>query len=387
MRKVWLGANTLTYPEGGGHLWAYLNWALGFRAAGCAVVWLEHADPSLPEAELHRLLSSLKQRLQPYGFDRSIALCSETTQDLPDSLGADLIPLSRAKEADLFWNMAYGSWGPNLDRFRRTALLDIDPGLLQVWMAEGVAQIPAHDFYFTIGETVGQPEALFPDVGLRWIYTPPCVALEHWQVTPAPVEGAFTTISHWDVEKEWFTYGNETFRNDKRTGFLPYLEIASRTPAPMELALCLGADRELRLTPHDAQEANFLQERGWRVVHSQAVSATPSSYQEYIRRSRGEFSCAKPAFVRLQTAWVSDRTICYLASGRPAIVEHTGPSRFLPEGNGMFRFRNAAEALHGLEEVMANYTHHSGAARRLAEEHFADGKVIPRVLERALGSD
>jgi hypothetical protein len=31
---------TLGYPEGAGHLWVYLNWALSLHALGCRVIWL-----------------------------------------------------------------------------------------------------------------------------------------------------------------------------------------------------------------------------------------------------------------------------------------------------------------------------------------------------------
>src|SRR5256885_12921004 len=36
--------------------------------------------------------------------------------------------------------------------FQRTALVDIDPGLLQFWITRGQLRVPEHDFYFTIGE-------------------------------------------------------------------------------------------------------------------------------------------------------------------------------------------------------------------------------------------
>ncbi|MBA2434959.1 MAG: hypothetical protein H0V54_07745 [Chthoniobacterales bacterium] len=190
-------------------------------------------------------------------------------------------------------------------------------------------------------------------------------------------------MTHWSAT-EWFTYRGNVFPNDKRTGFLPYLDLPRQTKLPMELALCLAADDELRLRPDEAEEFERLTARDWRVVHAHAVSATPWEYQHYLQGSRGEFSCAKPATVRLQTAWISDRTICYLASGRPAIVEHTGPSRFLPEACGLFRFRNLQQAVWALEEVASEYDWHCQAARLLAEEYFAASKVVPRVLDRAL---
>ena len=83
-------------------------------------------------------------------------------------------------------------------------------------------------------------------------------------------------------------------------------------------------------------------------------------------------------------AWISDRTLCYLASGKPAIVQHTGESRVLPDSEGLFRFRDIDEAVGALATVEADYHRHSRLARRLVEERFDAEKVIPHLLERAL---
>ena len=115
----------------------------------------------------------------------------------------------------------------------------------------------------------------------------------------------------------------------------------------------------------------------WRMVESE-------DYRTYIQRSRAELSCAKPSCALLANAWISDRTICYLASAKPAVVEHTGPSRFLPEAKGLLRFRDIGEAAAAIEAVEADYDRHSRLARELAEEHFDGEKVLRRVLELAL---
>src|SRR5207253_506127 len=125
--------------------------------------------------------------------------------------------------------------------------------------------------------------------------------------------------------------------------------------------------------------------RGWGVRDAEEVASTPGDYQRYVQASQGEFSCAKPSCVRLQNAWVSDRTLCYLASGKPAVVQHTGPSRFLPDAAGMFRFRDLAEAVRGLETAAADHDRQAALARALAEEHFDARKVAGSLLERALG--
>ena len=59
----------------------------------------------------------------------------------------------------------------------------------------------------------------------------------------------------------------------------------------------------------------------------------------------------------LQNAWVSDRTLCFLASGKPAVVQYTGPSRVLPDAAGLFRFRDIDEAARALDTVAADYDH------------------------------
>lgn len=175
---------------------------------------------------------------------------------------------------------------------------------------------------------------------------------------------------------EWEEDAGELYSNDQRTGFMPFLDLPRRTRQPLELAILLGA--------HDQDEQVLLRERGWRVRDTPEVASTPGDYQRYIQGSPGEFSCAKPSWVRLQNAWVSDRTLCYLASGKPAVVEHTGPSRFLPDSAGLCRFRDIEEAAHCLEMVAADYERQCKLARALAEEYFDARQVVGSVLERAL---
>jgi len=134
----------------------------------------------------------------------------------------------------------------------------------------------------------------------------------------------------------------------------------------------------------EEEERMFWGGYGWRVQDSHQFTATPEEYRVYIQRSRGEFSCAKPSCMQLQNAWVSDRTICYLASGKPAIVQNTGPSRFLPDAEGILRFRSIDEAAQMLSLVESDYERQCRAARVLAETYFDAEKVVGRVLEKAL---
>lgn len=348
----------------------YLNWALGLRTLGCRVIWLEQVQPRTPTARLEEWVVTLTNVLRHYGLSDTLALYPAPGETLPLEVTKKCLDLNAATgEADLLLNQLYDMQPEVVRRFRRSALLDSDPGLLQYWMEAGATAVAPHDMYFTIGERLGTQG------GVEWQHSPPCVSLDWWPVTDAAPDAPFTTVSHWQARK-WAKDSAGVFLNDKRTAFLPFADLPQSTTQPLELALTLTDD--------EMEEQEALQQRGWRVRNSSTVATTPWDYQSYIQLSRGEFSCAKPSYVRMQNAWMSDRTLCYLASGKPAIVQHTGPSSYLPDAGGLFRFRDVREAVNCLEVVAADYDHQCRLAREVAEEFFDARKVFGRLLERAL---
>jgi hypothetical protein len=367
--RICVFADTLLYPEGGGHFWVYLNWALGFRRNGCEVVWMEHARPDSPK--LARNVPALIDRLRRFGID-ALALVAGNGDDADERVATGAWTLAEAAEASgLLVNFRYGAAESVVKRFRRSALMDIDSGLLQVWISEGTVKVAPHDLYFTTGETVGRGDAAFPDCGLHWRRVRPSVALPEWPVRKADSSSPFTTITNWEA-REWLEFGSVSQANDKRVGFEPFLELPGRTRQSLELAVCLG---------DNAAEDRRLRSLGWRLRNPEEVAGSPESYREYVAASRGEFSCAKPSCILLRNAWVSDRTLCYLASGKPVVVQHTGRSEYLPEREGMFRVRDVAEAADALETAAVDYERHSRAARQLAETYFDAAANARRVLE------
>jgi hypothetical protein len=365
---------TLEYPEGGGHLWEYLNWALGLRALGCRIIWLEGVAPTIPSGEIRAKVAALKLRLERYGLVDCLALHSSTDGSLPlDVTPLGCLELDEATGADLLLEFRYDTPLHVVKRFRKSALLDIDPGLSQAWISKGRIKLTPHDVYFTTGETVGQPGTRVPDVGLSWIYTRPCVALDWWPPHEARAKETFTTLAHW-YAGGWLEDDAHAHLDDKRSGFLPFLDMPRFTGHALELAL--------DLQPEDEQWL-MLERRGWSVVDAHSVAATPWDYQRYIQDSFGEFSCAKPACLKLENAWVSNRTLCYLASGKPAVVQYTGASRFLPDSGGLFRFRDVKEAAQSIERIVIDYEKQSKLARALAEEYFDARSVVRTLLERA----
>lgn len=368
-------SNTLRYPQGG-HLWVFLNWALGFRAAGAErVIWLDVADLDDPPARRRERIVLLRSRLAPYGLSEAVALVTPDGNALPEDDTGCLGP-DAAAAADLLFDLRYDLPGALVRRFRRSALLDIDPGILQIAIECGRMRPAPHDVYFTIGEGVGAPGWPYPTLGQTWIHVPPCVSTQHWPAQPPPADGAYTTVSHWEMN-EWMVDADGTsYKNDKRAAFRAFLELPRNVAAPLELAIHLAGDR--------AEQA-MVEAHGWRVREAHDVAASPEDFQRYVQRSRGEFGCAKPAYVRMRTSWISDRTLCYLASGRPVVIQDTGPSRYLDGRAGVRRFRTLEQAIACLRDVEAAYAAHASASRALAEAHFDARAVASRVLDHVLG--
>jgi hypothetical protein len=387
-------SNVVTYPEGGGHFWVFMQYVLGLRESGCDVYWLEHharqGDRRLHEAQASVLL----HRMERFGLADRTILYSASADDTAGEGAFDYRGWSRdSAEAlfarvDLLLNFHYTIHPRMLARFRRSALVDIDPGLLQFWIATGQLRISDHDLYFTTGDTVGTPGAAFPDTGLPWRRIRPVVSLPHWPVAFEPSAEAFTTVSGWwggDGKGEWITDGADIFfENNKRVSFLEFVELPRHTEQVLELALCLGEgdpepadagetrgssrDPGRQWLPAGVQEADTtdyisdavdrrrLEQNGWRLRHAHDVAGTPDAYQAYIQGSRGEFSCVKPSCIEFRNGWVSDRTLCFV------------------------RFSSLEEAVEGLERINADYRTHCRAARAIAAEYFDATSVLEDVL-------
>jgi hypothetical protein len=387
-RVVVSPTNVANFPEGGGHFWVYMQYVTALLRLGCDVLWLERLRSS-GDPERDRILRSrLKQRLEPFGMEGRAILYAD--DELPPGVERQLAG------ADLLLNFQYDMSPRLLAHFRRTALVDIDPGLLQHWIRLGEITPAPHHVYFSTGETVGTPNAAVPDCGLPWKRIRPPVDLASWPFVAPPEQAPFTTVSSWmgGVDGEWVDDGRGGFYdNNKRVAFLRYLELPRRTRAEFELALCLDESPESEARAREAAYADYLgdaadrkrlESHGWRVRHAYDVAGSPERYQHYIQSSRAEFSCVKPSCIHFRNAWISDRTLCYLASGRPAVVEDTGPSAWLPDGEGLLRFASLDEAADAVVRVEADYARHCRAARALAEAHFDANTIVAGLLDEAL---
>ena len=189
------------------------------------------------------------------------------------------------RNADLVLNFHYAIEPELLGRFRRSALVDIDPGLFQFWLSRGQLAVAPHDHYFTTGETVGEASSAIPDCGLSWSHIRPCVSLEDWESMFDPRPGAMTTVSAWS-SGDWVKDDVTRYENSKRAAFLAFKDLPRHTRQPLELALFM-------VTEDDIEEQCLMQRNGWRIRASREVAGSPEAYRRYIQGSRGEFACAK----------------------------------------------------------------------------------------------
>ena len=254
--------------------------------------------------------------------------------------------------------------------------VDLDPVFTQIrHLTDPLARERAvqHTSFFTVGGNVGRAQSTVPDDGLPWQVTRQPVVLDWWPVVPARAMGRFTTVMLWDsylaVEYQGVRYGM------KSESFSPYVDIPGRVGRVLELAV--GSDS----VPHALLRAN-----GWEVVDSTARTRDPWTYQRYIQDSRAEFSVAKHGYVISRSGWFSDRSLAYLASGRPGLLQETGFSDWLETGVGIVPFSNADEAVAGIEDVMGRYESHCRAAREVAQEFFDARAVLADLIECAMSS-
>jgi hypothetical protein len=236
------------------------------------------------------------------------------------------------------------------------------------------ARLEGHHVYFTVGENIGNDRCPIPTDGIEWRAVPPPVVLTDWP--RAEPGGAFTTVGAWRGAFGPVEYGGRTY-GLKVHEFRKVIDLPRRVAeAEFEIALDIHAG--------DAADRDALIEHGWRLRDPRKAVPGPIEFRRYVQGSGAEFSVAQGVYVDTESGWFSDRTVRYLASGKPALVQDTGFSRNYPVGEGLIGFRTLDEAVAGARLITADWERHAKAARQLAEERFDSDRVLTRFLEEAL---
>ncbi len=368
------------YPQGGGNFWVPLQYLLGLRELGVEAYWLELLWNEREERRSREFVDAFRGYVERLGVADWVTLVfyPENGRDEPpgraEHLGLAPEELWARARDGLLLNFADSMPASIRSRFGRTALFDIDPGQFQLWARDHDLGVGGHDVYLTIGQNLGAPDSPVPLGGVPWERVWPAVHLPAWPVQDGAGRGRYTTVTQWWTGS-WTVLDGEVFDGNKRAGFLEMVELPGRVPAALELAA--------NIHPGETEDLALLRSHGWHLADPAAVAGTPEAFRHYVQASRGEFSCAKPAYVKTRPGWVSDRTICYLASGRPCVVQATGAENLLSPTAGLHFFRSLDQAAEAMRAIEADYATAARAARRVAEEVFATRVVLPRVLRAA----
>jgi len=362
-------------PRCGGHAWVFLQYLLGFRRLGWEVLFLDELEVLPGEnprsSNLHEGAVELVGIMKHFGLGEHFSLDIGGGQVILGLPRGEVI--ERVGRCAFLLNvMGYLRDEDILGRAPRRVFLDIDPGFPQIWHEEGLADVfRGHDDFVTIGENIGREGCEIPTCGLRWLTTPQPIVLEHWTSHPPAESGRWTSVMSWRGAFGPLTHRGKVY-GLRPQEFRKFATLPRLSGRPFEIALDIH--------PDEGRDIALLAENGWELVAPSRVAGDPRSYRDYIRASRAEFMVSKNLYVGMRTGWLSDRSLCYLASGRPALVQDTGLKGLYPSDSGLLTFSDLDEALGGVEAVESDYPRHSRSARAIAEELFDSDGVLRRLL-------
>jgi hypothetical protein len=368
----------------GGMSWQVLHYVAGLRLLGFDVWYVEDSghimsmdtmdwayDP-LPNVQyladqMARIGMADRWLFRPYG---------NRGEWFGNTTGMSAAQLYRKAEA--IFNVCGFRWVAPDEEFEAPLVyIDTDPGERQVDVATGdagrIAELDRYALLTTYAENIGTTVCALPTDRYEWVPTRPPVITDWW-FSPWPPRGStITTISHWyGSPHKTLTWQGCNFEWRKDVLFRRFIDLPARSPLPLELAL-RGYDDWVR---------ENLTAKGWAVTAAGDIDP-PDLYRTYIRRSVGEFTVAKAQYTQLNTGWFSDRSVCYLAAGRPVITEDTGFTRNLPCGEGLFAFSDVDGAVTALDAVHADYARHAAAAAEIAREFFGADRVLSDLCKKA----
>lgn len=368
----------------GGVFWDYIQYVMGFRALGHDVwyfedtgAWAYHPVLQEPSADCSHNVAYLKGVMEDFEMGDRWIYRNEADGRYHGS-ESDGMAQRVLAEADVLVNVSGACWlRPETARIGHKLFLDGDPMFTQIGLVTDErtgAHIRAHDRHYSFGLRIGHPGCRVPEAGIHWWPTVQPIALEHWagqDVSGHVAAGAWTTVMNWSSyhpkEFEGEAYGQ------KDREFLKYLELPTRTGERFVLGMGQGVGK--------TRPTEQLRSLGWEIVEPDEHLPDCKSYRSFLSHSKAEWSVAKSGYVKSRSGWFSCRSACYLALGKPVVVQDTGWSEVLPSGEGVLAFTDMASAVHAVREVSENYAHHSQAARAYAKKHFDAPKVCSELLE------
>jgi hypothetical protein len=362
----------------GGAAWTRLNYVLGLQKLGCDVYFVEQiqretcVDETGRTADFHNSanLSYFRRITEQFGLaSRAVLICGE---EVYGAAWGDL--LERAEASMVLINISgHLNLQPLMQRIPVKAYIDLDPGFTQFWHACAKSpRLEGHDYYFTVGENIGETSCCIPTNGIAWHPTRQPVVLEHWPVCREGNPNRFTTVASWRGPYGPIETGGRKL-GSKVHSFRKYAAVPLQMAQQFEIALDIHNG--------DWRDRDLLRQNSWNLVDPREVAGEPCAFRRYIQTSGAEFSVAQQIYVETGSGWFSDRSVRYLASGKPVVVEDTGLRGRYEAGEGLLTFSNPEQAVAGVNGIARNYTAHVRAARQIAEAYFDSDKVLSELLD------
>ena len=379
--KIIVSGILMWYPLAG-VTYQFLHYMIGLRRLGYDPYYIEDSGRWIYDPRLNDLspdatgnLQAIVPVLEAHGFgDRWAFRGNYPDGQCYGMTEAQILQLYR--EADGFLNVC-GAQEVREEHMtiKRRIYVESDPVAAQIKVAQGdketIATLDAHDAHFSFGENFYNPDCKVPLIKYQWKRTRQPVVLDLWADAAGPAD-TFTTIATWQNKGKDIVYNGETYYWSKDREFMKFIDLPSRRP--VKFGLALGQEKEVQ---------DLLKKYSWQWLDSLEVSKTIDSYRKFIQSSRGEFTVAKDQNIRLCSGWFSDRTACYLASGRPVITQETGFSNVLPTGKGLFGFLTMDDVLAAVDTIETDYKGACRAARDIAAEYFDAEKVVGKLMQEA----
>ena len=373
----------------GGVTWDYIQYALGFRALGHDVWDLEDTgawayDPVKmePSADCSHNTAYLARVMEQFGMgDRWIYrnVADERYHGVASAAEAEKIISS----ADVLANVSGACWlRDETSRIPQKLFLDGDPMFTQIGLAadpasEYAKRVAAHERHYSFGLNIGKAGCEVPTAGFQWRPTVQPIALEYWKDFDSSKKNDHIASGAWTTVMNWASYAPKDYNGQKYgqkdIEFERFLELPGMTKEKFVLAMGQGVGSK--------RPTEMLESKGWHIIEPDTHLPDYTTYRDFLSHSKGEWSIAKNGYVRSRSGWFSCRSACYLAAGKPVVVQDTGWSDHLPSGEGVIAFHTPQEAADALDKISGNYSHHSEAARAYAEKHFDAAKVCAELLE------
>ena len=373
----------------GGITWHYLNYLIGLSKLGHDVYYFEDSgewpykldgsigfDASLTNCDQN--VRYLNRLLTRYGLKDKWSYFFPIKSEfygLEDNKRKDIV-----NSADLLINISGSLESPEkYNNIKNLVYIDTDPIFTQILALTDnriKKRIDVHDKYFSFASNL--PDEI-PDLGYKWIHTLQPIALSEWENNLNSKRDVYSTVMNWTSYKP-VTYSNKCY-GQKDIEFNKFIELPCHVdPITLEVTIGNTIHTEWEDKNSNLNVKEILIKNGWTIVDSLKLTSDVDSYKKYIQSSKAEWSVAKNGYVVGKTGWFSERSACYLASGRPVILQDTGFSDYLPTGDGLFAFNNLEEAISAIREVENNYKKHSKAALEIANEFFSSDKVLTNLL-------